>query len=88
MAVEQPAGSGLMRATNVQQNKPLSSLSARVSKVLATHQFDDPNTRLALDTLDCLNNSLNSREQSLDGSDLHNLRRGGLRRILETRMRN
>ncbi|CAH7674299.1 oligomeric complex COG6-domain-containing protein [Phakopsora pachyrhizi] len=88
MAVEQPAGSGLMRAKNVQQNKPSSSLSARVSKLLATHQFDDPNTRLALDTLDRLNNSLDSREQSLDGSDLHNLRRGGLRRILETRMRN
>ncbi|CAH7688504.1 oligomeric complex COG6-domain-containing protein [Phakopsora pachyrhizi] len=72
MAVEQPVGSGLMRATNVQQNKPLSSLSARVSKVLATHQFDDPNTRLAKlqDSLDQMHQHCDEVENQLNSSNV------------------
>ncbi|MBW0524976.1 hypothetical protein O181_064691 [Austropuccinia psidii MF-1] len=74
------------------------ALSLRVSKVLATSQFDDPNTKIALDTLNNLSidyqhdlNLSSSNNLSLSNSNefdhLDCLKRGGLRRIVEQRIR-
>ncbi|KAH9820146.1 oligomeric Golgi complex subunit 6 [Melampsora americana] len=82
-----------MEQASTSQFKPSSAtastaLSLRVSKLLATSNFEDPNTRAALKIL---NRFGRNEESTSDGSslttDLHHLKKGGLRRVVEDRIR-
>jgi hypothetical protein len=84
-------------STSSKNNSATNALSLRISKVLATSQFDDPNIRKALDTLNSLTfqnpssphvdpENLGSKPNEIDC--LQSLKKGGLRRIVEQRIRN
>ncbi|POW13903.1 hypothetical protein PSHT_07567 [Puccinia striiformis] len=68
-------------------------VSQRVSKLLATTQFDHPDIQAALDTLNAITfdddqHSSGEEKKVSDGDRLRPLRKGGLRRIVENRIRN
>ncbi|KAA1107271.1 Golgi transport complex subunit 6 [Puccinia graminis f. sp. tritici] len=84
-------------STSSNNNSTTNALSLRISKVLATSQFDDPNFRQALDTLNSLtfqnpssphvdSENLGAKASEIDC--LQSLKKGGLRRIVEQRIRN
>lgn len=79
----QPAGAAARPATA----SASTALSLRVSKVLATN-FEDPTTRTALKIL----NSFGTQDEATSDAsvlpaDLHSLKKGGLRRVVEGRIR-
>lgn len=84
--------------TDHDQNATSNALLLRISKVLTTCQFDDPSTRVALEILNSLTyiNSPNSSSSPPSSSSispsseidyLQTLKKGGLRRIVEQRIR-
>lgn len=84
-----PSPSTIKLSTNTSTSSIPTALSLRVQKVLATSTFDDPTTRSALDILDRLSQTEQQTNEpsNLPIIDLQNLKKGGLRRLVETRLR-
>ncbi|WAR63683.1 hypothetical protein PtB15_17B284 [Puccinia triticina] len=79
-------------SSSANNNSTTNALSLRISKVIATSQFDDPNIREALDTLNSLTFQSNHTDNlgskvNNDIDCLESLKKGGLRRIVEQRIR-
>ncbi|PLW36616.1 hypothetical protein PCASD_11358 [Puccinia coronata f. sp. avenae] len=98
MAITDSAPANLPAASPANSSSTNNALSLRISKVLATSQFDDPDFRAALDTLNSLTfqhsltlkaDNENPGGAKPNGVDcLQSLKNGGLRRIVEQHIRN
>jgi len=81
-------------SSNNNNSSTTNALSLRISKLLATNQFDHPDFRAALLTLDSLTFQDSSSphipisHSNNDRDSLRSLKNGGLRRIVEQQIRN